>query len=89
MAAIGISQSSAMGPDTTKAKSAVGSIFAILDRKSLIDSSIDDGKILDQVEGNIEFRHVSFKYPCRPEIQIFKDFSLKIKSKKVTLPNYN
>lgn len=89
MVAIGVSQTSAMGPDTTKAKIAVGSIFSILDRKSLIDSSIDEGKTLDLVRGNIEFKHVNFKYPSRPEVQILKDFSLKIKSGKVSRPNYN
>lgn len=85
MVAIGVSQTSAMGSDTNKAKVATSSIFAILDRKSLIDSSIDEGKrILDSVRGDIEFKHVSFEYPSRPEIQILKDFSLKIKSGKVT-----
>lgn len=83
MVAEGVSQTSAMGSNITKAKAAVNSIFAILDRKSLIDSSIDEGKTIDPIRGNIEFKHVSFKYPSRPEIQIFKDFSLNIKTGKV------
>lgn len=85
MAALGISQTSAFGPDATKAKDSTASIFAILDRKSKIDSSIDKGTILENVRGSIEFEHVSFKYPTRPDVQIFKDFCLSIPSGKVFL----
>ena len=83
MAAVGISQSSSLVPDSTKAKSAAASIFAIVDRKSQIDPSDDSGITLEEVKGEIEFRHVSFKYPTRPDVQIFRDLSLTIHSGKV------
>ncbi|KAI3417880.1 uncharacterized protein J3R85_014152 [Psidium guajava] len=82
MAAIGISQSSSFTPDSTKAKGAAASIFAIIDRKSKIDPSDESGTKLDNVKGEIELRHVSFKYPSRPDIQIFRDLSLAIHSGK-------
>ncbi|MQL71843.1 hypothetical protein Taro_004156 [Colocasia esculenta] len=82
MAAIGISQSSALAPDSSKAKSATASIFAILDSKSKIDPSDDSGTTLEHMKGNIEFRHVSFKYPTRPDIQIFQDLCLSVHSGK-------
>ncbi|KAJ6823898.1 ABC transporter B family member 11-like isoform X1 [Iris pallida] len=82
MAAMSISQASSIAPDSTKAKSAAASVFAILDRESKIDSSDDSGVTLERVKGNIEFRHVSFKYPTRPDIQIFQDLSLVIHSGK-------
>ncbi|XP_047316657.1 ABC transporter B family member 11-like [Impatiens glandulifera] len=82
MAAMGISQSSSLAPDSSKAKTAAGSIFAILDRKSKIDPSDESGMILDEVKGEIELRHISFKYPTRPDIQIFRDLSLTIRSGK-------
>ncbi|GJM93456.1 hypothetical protein PR202_ga10014 [Eleusine coracana subsp. coracana] len=82
MATIGISQTSAMASDSTKAKDSAISIFALLDRKSEIDSSNDEGLTLDEVKGNIDFRHVSFKYPSRPDVQIFSDFTLHIPSGK-------
>ncbi|XP_074586763.1 ABC transporter B family member 4-like [Curcuma longa] len=82
MAAIGISQSSSYAPDSTKARSASASIFAILDRKSRIDPSEDSGMTLENLEGSIEFRHVSFQYPSRPDIQIFRDLCLTIQSGK-------
>lgn len=83
MAALGLSQSGSLVPDSTKAKSAAASIFAILDRKSLIDPSDESGMTLEEVKGEIEFNHVSFKYSTRPDIQIFRDLCLKIHSGKV------
>uniref|UniRef100_A0A0E0FRQ0 MDR-like ABC transporter n=1 Tax=Oryza nivara TaxID=4536 RepID=A0A0E0FRQ0_ORYNI len=82
LATIGISQTSAMASDSTKAKDSAISIFALLDRKSQIDSSSDEGRTLANVKGNIDFRHVSFKYPTRPDVQIFSDFTLHIPSGK-------
>uniref|UniRef100_A0A3B6DLS8 ABC transporter B family member 19 n=1 Tax=Triticum aestivum TaxID=4565 RepID=A0A3B6DLS8_WHEAT len=32
------------------------------------------------VRGDIELRHVDFSYPSRPDIEIFKDFNLKIQA---------
>ena len=83
MAAIGVSQTSAMGPDVSKGKDSAASIFGILDRKSEIDSSKDEGMTLPRVKGDIEFQHVNFKYPTRPDVQIFRDLCLSIPSGKV------
>ncbi|XP_047308241.1 ABC transporter B family member 4-like [Impatiens glandulifera] len=82
MAAMGLSQSSSMAPDSIKAKEAAASVFAILDRKSNIDPSDESGIVPDDVKGQIELRHISFKYPTRPDIQIFRDLSLTIHSGK-------
>ncbi|XP_010938828.1 ABC transporter B family member 11 [Elaeis guineensis] len=82
MAAIGISQSSSIAPDSSKAQSATASVFGILDRKSKIDPSDDSGMSLETVKGNIEFRHVSFRYPTRPDVQIFQDLCLAIHAGK-------
>ncbi|KAK7284517.1 hypothetical protein RJT34_19263 [Clitoria ternatea] len=80
MAAVGISQSSSLSPDSSKAKIATASIFRIIDRKSEIDPSDESGRTLDNVKGEIELQHVSFKYPSRPDVQIFRDLSLTIHS---------
>ncbi|XP_073139316.1 ABC transporter B family member 4-like [Henckelia pumila] len=82
MAAVAISQSSSFAPDAKKAKGAAASIFAILDRKSEIDPSDESGMKLESVKGEIELRNVSFKYPTRPDVQIFRDLSLRIHSGK-------
>ncbi|QCD80147.1 ATP-binding cassette [Vigna unguiculata] len=82
MAAMGISQSGSLVPDSTSSKSAAASVFAILDRKSQIDPSDDSGFTLEEVKGEIEFKNVSFKYPTRPDVQIFRDLCLTIRSGK-------
>ncbi|MBA0620744.1 hypothetical protein Godav_006429 [Gossypium davidsonii] len=82
MATVGISQSSTLAPDSSKARSAAASIFAIIDRKSKIDPSDESGTTLENVKGDIELSHVSFKYPLRPDIQIFQDLNLSIPAGK-------
>ncbi|WVZ69174.1 hypothetical protein U9M48_018005 [Paspalum notatum var. saurae] len=82
LAAVGVSQASALAADATKASDSAISIFGILDRKSKIDSSSDDGMTLENVTGNIDFKNVSFKYPSRPDVQIFSGFTLHIPSGK-------
>ncbi|KAL4323592.1 hypothetical protein GQ457_11G002000 [Hibiscus cannabinus] len=82
MAAIGISQSSSFAPDSGKAKTSAASIFGIIDRESKIDPSDESGMTLENVKGDIELRHVSFKYPSRPDIQILRDLSVSIRAGK-------
>ncbi|MCL7036403.1 hypothetical protein MKW94_017167, partial [Papaver nudicaule] len=82
MTAIGISQSSSLAPDSSKAKSSTASIFSILDRESKIDASDDSGLTLESVKGDIELRHISFKYQTRPDVQIFRDLCLTIRAGK-------
>ncbi|KAL5223155.1 hypothetical protein ABZP36_027868 [Zizania latifolia] len=80
--AFGISQTSAMASDSTKAHESAASILSVIDRKSKIDSSIDEGIMLEKVDGTIDFNHVSFKYPSRPDVQVFSEFTLGIPSGK-------
>ncbi|XP_019165678.1 PREDICTED: ABC transporter B family member 9-like [Ipomoea nil] len=82
MTATGVSQSSAMAPDLNKAKDSAASIFDILDRKHKIDSSSEQGTTLTSVRGDIELQHVAFKYPTRPDIEIFKDMCLTMPAGK-------
>ncbi|XP_047154648.1 ABC transporter B family member 9-like isoform X3 [Vigna umbellata] len=80
--AIGVSQTSALAPDTNKAKDSAASIFNILDRTPTIDSSSNEGRTLEAIAGDIDFEHVSFSYPTRPHIQILKDLCLIIPAGK-------
>ncbi|CAL1380379.1 unnamed protein product [Linum trigynum] len=81
MASIGVSHSGT-GADTSKAKAAAASVFSIIDRKSQIDPSDESGTVLENVKGEIELVHVGFKYPSRPDVQIFRDINLAIQSGK-------
>ncbi|KAL9235184.1 hypothetical protein vseg_009971 [Gypsophila vaccaria] len=82
MSAVGLSQSSSLASDASKAKSAAASVFSILDRKSKIDPSDESGITLEHVKGEIEFQHVRFAYPTRPDVQIFRDLCLTIRCGK-------
>ncbi|CAO2166045.1 unnamed protein product [Urochloa humidicola] len=80
--AFGVSQTSGMATDSTKAKESTISILAIIDRKPKIDSTSDEGIMLEKVDGNVDFRHVNFKYPSRPDVQVLSDFTLGIPARK-------
>ncbi|KAI6672602.1 hypothetical protein NL676_000508 [Syzygium grande] len=82
MAATAITQSSSLTQDSTKARSATALVFEIIDRKLKVDPSDGSGETLKYVKGEIELHEISFKYPSRPDIQIFKDLSLTIHSGK-------
>ncbi|KAI3805865.1 hypothetical protein L1987_21752 [Smallanthus sonchifolius] len=82
LAATAVSSSGSFAPNTGKAKSSVASVFAILDRKSEIDPNDESGMIIHHVKGEIELRHVSFRYPTRPDVEIFRDLCLIIHSGK-------
>ncbi|CAD6225495.1 unnamed protein product [Miscanthus lutarioriparius] len=78
----GVSRTSAVGADSAKANDSAISIFEILDHKPKIDYSSEDGVTITSVRGDIDFQKVCFKYPLRPNVQIFKDLSLRIPSGK-------
>ncbi|KAI7905983.1 P-loop containing nucleoside triphosphate hydrolase protein [Cokeromyces recurvatus] len=68
-------------PNLSAVSSACGAafkVFEIIDRIPDIDPDSKDGLILDGFIGSIEFKHVYFKYPTRPDITILKDLNLKI-----------
>jgi ATP-binding cassette subfamily B (MDR/TAP) protein 1 len=48
----------------------------------IIDSSSDRGKRPISVAGDIVFRNIRFAYPARPEVDVFKNFSLSIEAGK-------
>lgn len=89
MTAIGVTQTSGMASELNKAKDSAASIFEILDSKPKRDASKDEGTTLATVKGDIEFQHVSFKYPTRPNIPIFKDFCLTMPSGKVLIQQHS
>ncbi|GFH06183.1 uncharacterized protein HaLaN_00773, partial [Haematococcus lacustris] len=83
MAAMGIAQAQLGFPDLGKAKDAVKSIFPIIDRKSQIDSSSQEGVTSPprgglHLEGQIQLQDVTFRYPARPTVTVFKGFTLDI-----------
>ncbi|KAJ3248680.1 hypothetical protein HDU78_010911 [Chytriomyces hyalinus] len=60
------------------ARGAAYKIFATIDRVPVIDSLSEKGETLGDLQGNIEFRGVGFKYPTRPDTVIFDNFNIKV-----------
>ncbi|KAL2641264.1 hypothetical protein R1flu_008851 [Riccia fluitans] len=78
--AFGIAETLALAPDIVKGSHAVASVFEILDRKTEIDPDDPSAEDVVHITGDIELKHVDFAYPSRPDVQIFKDFRLKVRS---------
>ncbi|KAL2500003.1 ABC transporter B family member 18 [Abeliophyllum distichum] len=57
-------------------------IMEVIKRVPKIDSDNKEGQILQNVMGEVEFKHIEFSYPSRPESIIFKDFNLRIPAGK-------
>ncbi|ETW00099.1 hypothetical protein, variant 2 [Aphanomyces invadans] len=63
-----------------KAKQAAANVFAIVDRVPTIQSVTNEGQTLPLVAGKIEFQHVQFAYPSRPQSLVYKDYNLVIEA---------
>ncbi|KAG1366428.1 ABC transporter B family member 19 [Cocos nucifera] len=60
----------------SKGKAAGYKLMEIIQQKPSIIQDPSDGKCLPEVQGNLEFKDVTFSYPSRPDVVIFRDFSL-------------
>ncbi|KFO26063.1 Multidrug resistance protein 2, partial [Fukomys damarensis] len=80
--AMAIGETLVLAPEYSKAKSGAAHLFALLGKKPTIDSQSEKGKKPDTCEGNLEFREVSFFYPCRPDVFILHGLSLSIEKGK-------
>ncbi|XVF13654.1 hypothetical protein REPUB_Repub08aG0226500 [Reevesia pubescens] len=78
--ALAMGETLALVPDLLKGNQMVASVFEIMDRKTQVVGDV--GEELTNVEGTIELRGVHFNYPSRPDVVIFKDFDLKVRSGK-------
>jgi len=75
-----VAETVSLAPEIIRGGEAVGSVFSILDRSTKIEPDELEADPVDSLRGEIEFRHVDFAYPTRPDILVFKDFSLKIRA---------
>lgn len=79
-----IAEAGSMTTDLAKGADAVASVFAILDRVTLIDPDNPEGYKPEKLEGEVDISGVDFAYPSRPDVIIFKGFSLSIQPGKST-----
>ena len=55
-------------------------MFETIKRKPKIDAYDTVGTVLEDIRGEIELKDVYFRYPARPDVQIFSGFSLVVPS---------
>ncbi|CAM6007218.1 unnamed protein product [Sphagnum balticum] len=73
-----LAEAGTLTPDIAKGTAAIASVFDILDRRTEIDADNPTAEKVENVDGKIELRNVQFAYPARPDVMVFKDFSLKV-----------
>ncbi|CAH8603703.1 unnamed protein product [Schistosoma haematobium] len=62
---------------TKEAEEAMRRIFTVIDRKPTIDTNQGD-QPKETFSGHIEFKHVNFRYPTRPETKVLNNFTYSI-----------
>lgn len=83
VSANGAAETLTLAPDFIKGGRAMRSVFDLLDRKTEIEP--DDANatsIPDRLRGEVEFKHVDFSYPTRPDISVFSDLNLRARAGK-------
>ncbi|XP_077246084.1 ABC transporter B family member 14-like [Tasmannia lanceolata] len=76
--ALGVAETLALAPDIVKGTQALGSVLSILERKTAIDLNDPKSEVVTEIRGDIEFKNVSFKYPVRPDVAVFKGLDLQV-----------
>ncbi|POM60401.1 Multidrug resistance protein ABC Superfamily [Phytophthora palmivora] len=75
-----IGQAAPSAEAVVAARAAAYDVFQTIRRVSLIDPLRDDGKILENVSGEIEIKDVSFAYPSRPDAHVCSNYSLTVRA---------
>ncbi|MFS8011221.1 putative Type I protein exporter [Helianthus anomalus] len=73
-----------MTNDLAKGSDALQSVFTVLDRRTLIEPEDSGGNKPEIITGHVQICDVDFAYPARPDIMIFKGFSIDIEARKST-----
>ena len=78
--AIGVGSLGSLWGDLMAGVGASQRIFEIIERKPALN---DTGKTLTAVRGEVEFSHVQFAYPTRPDVDVLTDLSFKMNAGQV------
>ncbi|CAK7328040.1 unnamed protein product, partial [Dovyalis caffra] len=79
-----IADAGSMTTDLAKGSESIGSVFAVLDRYTRIEPEDPEGYQAEEINGLVELCDVDFAYPARPDVMIFKGFSISIEAGKST-----
>jgi len=75
-----VAETVSLAPEIVRGGESIRSVFAILNSRTRIDPDDPDAEPVEAVRGDIDLRHVDFAYPTRPDVMVFKDFSLRIRA---------
>jgi len=79
-----IADAGSMTTDLAKGADAITSLFSIIDRETEIDPDNPEGYKPENLKGKVDIIEIDFAYPSRPDVIIFKGFSLSIQPGKST-----
>lgn len=65
-------------PDISNAANAGTSMFKLLDQRPQIDIQSDQGIVLEDCQGHVQFENVEFVYPSRPGIKVLRGVSMNM-----------
>lgn len=83
VSANGAAETLTLAPDFIKGGRAMRSVFELLDRKTEVEPDDPDATTVpDRLRGEVEFKHVDFSYPTRPDVSIFRDLNLRARAGK-------
>ncbi|CAN4117116.1 unnamed protein product [Withania somnifera] len=83
VSANGAAETLTLAPDFIKGGRAMRSVFELLDRKTEVEPDDPDATAVpDRLRGEVEFKHVDFSYPTRPDVSIFRDLNLRARAGK-------
>ncbi|GJN02705.1 hypothetical protein PR202_ga20083 [Eleusine coracana subsp. coracana] len=75
-----VAETVSLAPEIVRGGESVRSVFSVLNSRTRIDPDDPEAEAVEKVRGEIDFRHVDFAYPTRPDVMVFKDFSLRIRA---------
>ncbi|GLJ40952.1 hypothetical protein SUGI_0847490 [Cryptomeria japonica] len=82
VSANGAAETLTIAPDIVKGGRAIRSVFQLLDRKTEIEPDDPEAVKATTLKGDIDLKHVEFCYPSRPDVQVFRDLTLKVRPGK-------
>jgi ATP-binding cassette subfamily B (MDR/TAP) protein 1 len=65
-------------PDVSSAKGSGSSIMRLLDARPEIDAESTEGVVPKNVQGQIRFEDIHFRYPTRPGVRVLRGLNLTI-----------
>ncbi|KDN46982.1 P-loop containing nucleoside triphosphate hydrolase protein [Tilletiaria anomala UBC 951] len=67
-------------PDISNAKTAANDSVTLIDMRPEIDSESTEGKVLDDISGNVRFENVHFRYPTRSAVAVLRGLDLDMRA---------